>query len=102
VLRIKIKDVKSRYVFENNEIDNIVLQQISLFCRFKKKSRLSFRQAGLLNQTKGFLGNKVSFRNLCILSYRSRGIVNAFSISRLIVKKLGSFGQLPGFKRHSW
>lgn len=38
----------------------------------------------------------------CVLTNRSRSIYKRFKLSRLMIRKLGLQGELPGFKKISW
>jgi small subunit ribosomal protein S14 len=47
-------------------------------------------------------GAKVRFRNRCELSGRPRGTYRKFRLSRIALRQLGSFGQIPGLVKSSW
>lgn len=64
----------------------------------------------LLNKYRKFVNIKLlkiccyrSFiKNYCVITGRSRGIVQKFGISRMIFKYYASFGYLKGIKKSSW
>ena len=45
---------------------------------------------------------KVRYRNRCTLSGRPRGTYRKFKLSRIALRELGSFGQIPGLIKSSW
>jgi len=42
------------------------------------------------------------YRNRCSLSGRSRGYYRDFGISRIALRDLAAFGELPGVRKASW
>lgn len=47
-------------------------------------------------------GAKVRIRNRCALTGRPRSYHGKFSLSRIMLRKLASEGQLPGVVKSSW
>ncbi len=47
-------------------------------------------------------GSKVRVRNRCGLSGRPRGNYRKFNLSRIALRELGNFGQIPGLIKSSW
>ncbi len=47
-------------------------------------------------------GAKVRYRNRCEVSGRPRGTYRKFRLSRIALRQLGSFGQIPGLVKSSW
>ncbi len=45
---------------------------------------------------------KVRHRNRCGLTGRPRGYYRKFNLSRIAVRELGNFGQIPGLVKASW
>lgn len=45
---------------------------------------------------------RVRHRNRCELSGRPRGVYRKFKLSRIALRDLGSFGQIPGLVKSSW
>lgn len=45
---------------------------------------------------------KIRYRNRCELSGRPRGVYRKFRLSRIALRDLGSFGQIPGLVKSSW
>ena len=46
--------------------------------------------------------SKTRLKKRCILTGRSKGLVNPFNISRIRLRELISEGMIPGVKRSSW
>jgi small subunit ribosomal protein S14 len=47
-------------------------------------------------------GAKNRHRNRCELSGRPRAVYRKFRLSRIALRDLGSFGQIPGLVKSSW
>lgn len=47
-------------------------------------------------------GSKVRYRNRCALSGRPRGNLRKFGLSRIALRDLASWGQVPGLIKSSW
>ncbi len=47
-------------------------------------------------------GAKTRVRNRCELTGRSRGNYRKFNLSRIALRELGNFGQIPGLIKSSW
>jgi len=47
-------------------------------------------------------GSKIRYRNRCALSGRPRGNLRKFGLSRIAVRELASWGQIPGLIKSSW
>jgi small subunit ribosomal protein S14 len=47
-------------------------------------------------------GSHIRFRNRCAFSGRPRGNLRKFGISRIAVRELASWGQIPGLIKSSW
>ena len=47
-------------------------------------------------------GSKSRIRNRCELTGRSRGYYRKFQMSRIALRELGNFGQIPGIVKSSW
>lgn len=45
---------------------------------------------------------KVRYRNRCGLTGRPRGYYRKFNLSRIALRELGNFGQIPGLIKASW
>jgi small subunit ribosomal protein S14 len=46
--------------------------------------------------------SKVRYRNRCGLTGRPRGYYRQFDLSRIALRELGNFGQIPGLVKASW
>jgi small subunit ribosomal protein S14 len=47
-------------------------------------------------------GSAIRYRNRCNLSGRPRGNLRKFGLSRIALRDLASFGQIPGLIKSSW
>ena len=47
-------------------------------------------------------GSVARYRNRCSLTGRPRGNLRKFGLSRIAVRELASFGQIPGLIKSSW
>ncbi len=47
-------------------------------------------------------GSVIRYRNRCSLTGRPRGNLRKFGMSRIAVRELASFGQIPGLIKSSW
>lgn len=47
-------------------------------------------------------GSRIRHRNRCALSGRPRGNIRKFGLSRIAVRELASWGQIPGLIKSSW
>lgn len=44
----------------------------------------------------------VRIHNMCNITYRQRGYMRQFGISRILFRELAGFGYIPGVKKSSW
>jgi len=47
-------------------------------------------------------GSKIRVRNRCALTGRPRGNLRKFGLSRIAIRELASWGQIPGLLKSSW
>jgi small subunit ribosomal protein S14 len=47
-------------------------------------------------------GSRIRYRNRCSLSGRPRGNFRKFGLSRIALRELASWGQIPGLIKSSW
>lgn len=47
-------------------------------------------------------GSRTRVRNRCEVTGRSRGVYRKFKMSRITLRELASFGQIPGMVKSSW
>lgn len=47
-------------------------------------------------------GSRARYRNRCALSGRPRGNLRKFGLSRIALRELASWGQIPGLIKSSW
>ena len=47
-------------------------------------------------------GSRIRYRNRCSLTGRPRGFFRKFSLSRIALRDLAAWGQIPGLTKSSW
>ena len=91
------KDKKNRISYKKFEKKRRLLKTICcnqfMNLNFRLKAKLS-----LLN----LVGFRSIIKNYCLITYRSRGILRKYNISRMVFKQYASLGYLKGIKKASW
>lgn len=78
-------------------------KRINLFIKYYKKRNYLIKNKKYLELQKiPKNASKVRIRNLCKITGRSRGYIRFFGISRIVFRKLSSYGLIPGIKKASW
>ena len=99
----KIKDLKSRILFQQSEKYNLINKFIFINTANKNKSHF-YKMGSPLekkkSQTKKNLKTKISGR--CVFTNRGRGISRPYGISRIYLRELLQFGQIPGYSKAIW
>ena len=91
---IKRKNLIDRYKSKRIKLLNITKNQdISFDERLKAQISLSEMPRN---------SSQVRFRNRCSLTGRPRGVYSKFSLSRISLRDLASWGQIPGLIKSSW
>lgn len=92
----KVKDLKLRKKFQQNEIVNTSVK--FLFTHYFNKNKDVNRCQDFLNlKQKNYSKTKIVRR--CILTNRSRGSIRPFNVSRVKLRELFQFGIIPGYKK---
>ncbi len=95
----KVKDLKLRKKFQQNEIVNTSVK--FLFTHYFNKNKDVNRCQDVLNlKQKNYSKTKIVRR--CILTNRSRGSIRPFNVSRVKLRELFQFGIIPGYKKSVW
>lgn len=95
----KVKDLKLRKKFQQNEIVNTSVK--FLFTNYFNKNKNINRCQDFLNlKQKNYSKTKIVRR--CILTNRSRGSIRPFNVSRVKLRELFQFGIIPGYKKSVW
>jgi small subunit ribosomal protein S14 len=47
-------------------------------------------------------GSRIRYKNRCAITGRARGNLRKFGMSRIAVRELASWGQIPGLIKSSW
>lgn len=76
-----------------------LLKQNSLNTKLSFQERIQ-SQIKLSEMSKD--GSKTRYRNRCSLTGRPRGNLRRFGISRIALRELASWGQIPGLIKSSW
>jgi ribosomal protein S14 len=92
----KIKDIKNRILFKQNEILTTSLKFINTNFLNKNKKLSKIKIFDNIKQ-KNF--SKVKIVRRCILNNRARGSIRPFNVSRVKLRELFQFGMVPGYKK---
>jgi ribosomal protein S14 len=103
MLHSKIKDLKFRKQFYKFEkvylVNNFVFRNLIASPKISKnlKKNIFFK---FYNIKKRRVKNRLVRR--CVLTNRGRGNLQAFKISRTLLRELMGFGIIPGYKKSVW
>lgn len=93
------RDVKRKRLAEKNaerykKLKSIVMnRELSLEERFEAQIELNKLPRN---------SSRVRYRNRCQVTGRPRGYYGKFKMSRISLRELASFGQIPGLTKSSW
>lgn len=94
-----IKDNKKRQLFAKNE-------KKYLYIKYLLKNELLNNQIRIALSSKFAKLNKTisltKIRNRCSITFRSRGNLTKFKLSRIQLRQFISLGLLPGYKKSIW
>jgi small subunit ribosomal protein S14 len=94
-----LKNNKRKILIENNK------DKRSLLLKTTKNTSLSFGdrlEAQIKLSQMSPNTSRVRYRNRCALSGRPRGNLRKFGLSRIALRDLASWGQIPGLIKSSW
>jgi ribosomal protein S14 len=92
----RVTDSKLRLQFAKAETTRLVLKY--LFVKYPKTLRLQRYYVKKYNSTV----SKTRIVRRCIINNRSRGVVRAFGISRILLKDYLVSGYIPGYVKAVW
>ena len=99
MLSLKIKDLQKRKNFSKHEKINKIIKFLFVNQLNKKKSlvkkRIFFNKITQKH-------SKVRINNRCVLHNRGRGSIKNFSLNRILLRDMFSFGLIPGYKKAVW
>jgi small subunit ribosomal protein S14 len=98
MLFLKVKDLKKRKSFFNQEKSRKVNKFVFINLLAKKKNSIKVFQ--LKNSKR--LSSKVKIKNRCIYTNRNKGVSKYFSLSRISQKDFMQLGLVPGFIKSVW
>jgi small subunit ribosomal protein S14 len=91
---IRRKDLAKQYKGRRDSLSKIAKDQtLSFEDRLKAQTKLS-------ELPRNSAENR--YRNRCSLTGRPRGVHRKFSLSRISLRDLASWGQIPGLVKSSW
>jgi ribosomal protein S14 len=96
MLKSKVKDLKVRlsyHEYEKKNCINVLNKRTNSFC-----TRLCFFVKKFKNK-KSF---KTRIIRRCVLNNRNRGVSRSFGLSRICLRELLQFGQIPGYSKAIW
>lgn len=94
-----------------NKVGKLVKQQKAKRAALKtemnkaRKGELDFEQVIALQEQLNKMprnGSAVRYRNRCAYDGRPRGYMRAFTMNRVLFRKLASEGKIPGIVKASW
>ena len=93
------KDKKRRYLTAKFEFKRLLLKYIvcNEFIDFYYRQHAQY----LLNKLPKN-SSKVRIKNRCIISGRGKSVYRQFRVSRIVLKKFGLNGIIPGLRKASW
>lgn len=94
-----IKDQNLRSSFKKYEIRRLFLKYLLTNQKVDKNLQKIAQKLIAKLPKKSY---STRYRNLCMLTGRSRGVYRFFNLSRLKIKELGSQGKIPGLRQSSW
>jgi ribosomal protein S14 len=102
MLKSKVKDLKTRLSYRKYEKKKL----INRFIRINTINRkINFFCTTLHFFVKNFRDKKSSKTGIirrCVLNNRSRGVSRSFGLSRICLRELLQFGQIPGYSKAIW
>lgn len=106
MLSTRIKDLKYRKLFRQAENSKLITKFLLINLLNKSFNRRLFRQSILLKALlrPSALKYKAKTRLVrrCLITNRSRGTLQAFGLSRSILRECLSFGIVPGHGKAVW
>lgn len=93
------RDKKRRYLFQKFEKKRLGLLALTHNKKLPQDIRWKASQI-LADLPKN--SSKTRIRNRCIITGRGRAIYRQFRLSRILLRKLGSQGDIPGLRKSSW
>jgi ribosomal protein S14 len=104
MLSAKIKDLKSRKIFENSEKSQKVGKFLFINSLNNKtvKNVENLSTVFYLQSCLGKKKSKVKITRRCVINNRNRSVVRPFGISRVYLRELLQFGGVPGYSKAVW
>jgi len=93
------QDLKLRKVYKSSELIYKVLKIIYFYKNSNNLQLLIHKKIDKLRDLKAVF--KLSIKNYCIFSGRSRSVYKSLKTSRISLRELGSHGLFFGLKKHS-
>lgn len=94
IKNIKRKNLAKRYEAKRSKFSEIAKnKELSFNDRLEAQIKLSKLPKDSV---------KIRFRNRCSLTGRPRGVYRKFSLSRIALRDLASWGHIPGLIKSSW
>lgn len=91
-----IKDVNLRYKYSNNYINYLYMKANITNMYLPKK--IAYKYINIFV----FYMYYTRLRNYCVISYRKRGVLNYFKLTRMMFKYYALNKYLNGVTKHSW
>ena len=106
MLSIKVKDIKNRQRFKNQELSKIQKKFLSkYFLNNREFEKNSIKKSLLFLYFLKISSKKASKTKIvrrCLLNNRSRVSIRRFGVSRTLFRELLQFGIIPGYVKAVW
>lgn len=90
----KRKQAIAKYAAKRKELKAIIMDKsVSMEERFDAQLKLNKLPRN---------GSQSRYRNRCEVTGRPRGFYRKFKMSRITLRELATFGQIPGLTKSSW
>jgi small subunit ribosomal protein S14 len=98
MLKSKVKDLKIRLIYHEYEKKNLIDKFIRINTLNKKTNAFCF----FFKKFREKKNSKTRVIRRCVLNNRSRGTLRSFGLSRICLRGLLQFGQIPGYSKAIW
>lgn len=100
MLASKVKDLKARINFHT--LEKISLVNKFIFVNTLNSNASSEATYFFVKKMEKNKNSKTKVIRRCIFNNRGRGVTRSFGISRIYLRELLQFGQIPGFSKAIW
>jgi ribosomal protein S14 len=102
MLKSKVKDLKVRLSYHEYEKKNLINKFIRINVLNKRTNSFCTRLCFFVKKFKNKKSFKTRIIRRCVLNNRNRGVSRSFGLSRICLRELLQFGQIPGYSKAIW